>query len=81
MDDEINNIEKFEFENIENEYEDLVRFIDAILEQTDEVKFLSFWQDGNNPFVKNEKYVFRKDLKIEDFVFLKDNELLTVFAD
>ena len=81
IDEDINNIEKFEFENIESEYEDLVRFIDAILEQVDEVKFLSFWQDGDNPYIKNEKYVFRKDLRIEDFIFLKDNELLTIFAD
>ena len=81
IDEEILNVDKVEFGSIENEYEDLVKFVDAILEDADEVKFLSFWQDGTNPFVKNEKYVFRKDLKIEDFIFLKDNELLTVFAD
>lgn len=81
IDEEIKNIEKYEFENVENEYRDLIQFIDAILEQVDEVKFLSFWQDGDNPCVEKEKYVFRKDLKIEDFVFLKYNELLTVFAD
>lgn len=80
IDDEIKNIEKFEFENIENEYEDLVRFIDAILEQVDEVKLLSFWQDGNSPYVKNEKFVMRNDLKIDDIIFLKENELLTIFA-
>ena len=80
IDDEIKNIEKIEFGNIENEYEDLVRFIDAILEQADEVKLLSFWQDENSPFIKNEKYVMRSDLKIDDIIFLKDNELLTIFT-
>ena len=81
IDEEILNVEKNEFVGIESEYEDLIKFVDAILEEVDEVKFLSFWQDGDNPYVKNEKFVFRKDLKIEDFIFLKDNELLTVFAD
>jgi len=81
IEEEILNIEKNEFGSIENEYEDLVKFIDAILEEVDEVKLLSFWQDGDAPFVKNEKYVMRKDLKIDDIIFLKDNELLTIFAD
>lgn len=81
IDDDINNIEKIEFKNIENEYKDLVRFIDSILELTDEVKLLSFWQDENSPIVKNEKFIMRSDLKIDDIIFLKYNELLTIFAD
>lgn len=81
IDEEIKNIEKIEFENIENEYDDLLRFIDAVLEQADEVKLLSFWQDENSPYVRNKKYVMRNDLKIDDIIFLKDNELLTIFAD
>ena len=81
IDEEINNIEKVEFENIENDYQDLVKFVDAILEQSDEVKLLSFWQDENSPVIKNEKFVMRSDLKIDDIIFLKDNELLTIFAD
>ena len=55
--------------------------MDLILEQSDEVKLLSFWQDENSPVVKNEKFVMRSDLKIDDIIFLKDNELLTIFAD
>ena len=81
IEEEILNIEKTEFGSIENDYEDLVKFVDAILEEVDEVKLLSFWQDGSSPYVKNEKYVMRKDLKIDDIIFLKDNELLTIFAD
>lgn len=81
IDSEIDNIEKVEFDSIENEYEDLVRFVDSILDLAGEMKLLSFWQDENCPFVKNEKYVMRSDLKIDDIIFLKDNELLTIFAD
>ena len=81
IEEEILNIEKNEFGSIENDFDDLVKFVDAILEEIDEVKLLSFWQDENSPYVKNEKYVMRKDLKIDDIIFLKDNELLTIFAD
>ncbi len=81
IEEEIENVEKNEFSSIENEFEDLLKFIDAILEECGEIKLLSFWQDGNNPFVKNEKFVMRKELKIDDVVFLKDNELLTILAD
>ena len=81
IDEEIANIENVEFKSVESDYDDLIKFVDAILEESDEVKLLSFWQDENSPFIKNEKYVFRRDLKIDDIVFLKENELLTIFRD
>ena len=81
IDEDLKGVENRLSRSVESDFEDLKMFIDEILKDVDEVKFLSFWQDGDNPYVKNEKYVFRKDLKIEDFIFLKDNELLTVFVD
>jgi len=79
IDEELKNVDNFISNNIENEFKNLKSFINEILKEADEMKLLSFWQDGNNPFINNEKYVFQDELTIEDVIYLKYNELLTVF--
>ena len=77
IDDDIKNVSR-QYEIIDEEYGDLKVFASEILKVADEVKFLSYWQDEYSPYVGFEKETNLKDLKIEDFIYLKYNELLTV---
>ncbi len=65
--------------NVEQEFKNLKAFVDEILKETEEVKLLSFWQDGDLPKVEIEEYVFQDEFKIEDVIYMKYNELLTIF--
>ena len=77
--EDLQNTQKRVCENFEKEFENLKAFVDEILKETEEVKLLSFWQDGDLPKVETEEYVFQDEFKIEDVVYMKYNELLTIF--
>ena len=77
--DDLQNTQKRVCENFEKEFENIKAFVDEILEDADEVKFLSFWQDGDMPKVESEEYVWQDEFKIEDVIYMKYNELLTIF--
>ena len=73
------NVERSVSENVETEFKNLKTFVDEILKVADEVKLFSFWQSANVPKVEGEKYVFQDELKIEDIIYMKYNELITIF--
>lgn len=63
---------------IQNEYNDLLKLIDWTLELTDEIILYSFWQDNSPLVIESTKTVSRKDLKIEDVVFLSYHDILRI---
>ena len=77
--DTLQDIERSVCGNVENEFKNLKAFVDEILKEAEEVKLLSFWQDGDLPKVETEEYVFQDEFKIEDVIYMKYNELLTIF--
>ena len=79
IDEDLENVERSVSENVETEFKNLKTFVDEILKETDEVKLFSFWQSANVPKIEGEKYVFQDELKIEDIIYMKYNELITIF--
>ena len=79
IDEDLENLERSVCGTIEKDFENLKAFVDEILEDADEVKLFSFWQDGDLPKVESEEYVFQDEFKIEDVIYMKYNELLTIF--
>ncbi len=71
--------EERELERTETEFDSLKGFVDEILKDADELKLLSFWQDEYSPKLQSEEYVFQDEFKIEDIIYLKYNQLLTIF--
>lgn len=63
---------------IQNDYNDLLKLIDWTLDISDEIILYSFWQDNSPLIIKNTKTVSRKDLKIEDVVFLSYHDVLRI---
>lgn len=63
----------------EKEYRVLSSFISDLLEKSNEVSLLSFWQDAS-PYVSvlGEKTVSLKNLTIEDIIYLNYHEVLTI---
>ena len=81
IDEDLENLEKIVCGTTETEFENLKAFVDEILEDAGEVKLFSYWQDGEMPTIEKENYVFQSDFKIEDIIYLKYNELLTIFKN
>ena len=81
IDEDLENLEKFVCGTTETEFKNLKAFVDEILEDSGEVKLFSYWQDGEMPTIEKENYVFQSDFKIEDIIYLKYNELLTIFKN
>lgn len=77
IEEDIKNVSR-QYDNVENEFNSLKEFASEILKISDEVKFLSYWQDGDMPYIAYEKDKVLKDLNIEDVIYLKYNELLTI---
>lgn len=63
----------------ENEFDNLKKFIGGVLEKTDKMSLMAFWQDAE-PYVeiKNKEDIGFDSLKIENLFFLKYNDLLTI---
>lgn len=81
IDEDLENLEKIVCGTTETEFKNLKAFVDEILEDSGEVKLFSYWQDGEMPTIEKENYVFQSDFKIEDIIYLKYNELLTIFKN
>lgn len=65
--------------DLEKEFDNIYNFIKDLLEKTNEISLLSFWQDGEEFVeVNNEKTVEFKNLKIEDLVYLNYNDVLVI---
>lgn len=79
IDEDLENLERSVCGTTEKDFENLKAFVDEILEDADEVKLFSFWQDGDLPKIESEEYVFQDEFKIEDVIYMKYNELLTIF--
>jgi len=60
------------------EYEQLIAFIDGVLELAPEMKIFSFWQDGEKVKIESRKSISRKDFNIDKIIHLKYLELLTI---
>lgn len=71
-------LKNYLFDYLEKEYEKLVNVIKNILTITDEIKLFSCWQDNEDMKFINEREIHIGDLKIDDIVFLKYKELITI---
>lgn len=69
---------KFNKKGMEGEFFEIKEFAKKVLEQTDKIALVSFWQDGEEFIVNNEKSVKFADFKIEDLAYLKYGEILTI---
>ena len=77
--EDLQNTQKRVCENFEKEFENIKAFVDEVLKEAEDVKLLSFWQDGDLPKIESEEYVWQDEFKIEDVIYMKYNELLTIF--
>lgn len=76
--DAIGRAKNEEYEGLNKEFDEIKLFAKKILEFANEIKILCYWQDGNGPAVDSEKTLSVKDFRIDDAIFLKYNELLTL---
>lgn len=76
--DVIDRVKNEDGNTIEKEYDEMKAFIAEVLKHTNEIKIFAFWQDGTDIVVNNRKRITFDELKMEEIVFLKYNELLTI---